>query len=421
MPSLPDRAPEPGGLRRGDVLTAAVTWAVALAGLLVQPALTTLDGAGPSSAPGPGTARWWAILAAVTVQAVPVAWSRLRPAPALLGVGAVVLLLALAHPGDAASVANPAVVVVAFRAALARPVTDLRGPLTGLVALVAAGDVVDGAQTDGAVSPGLVGTSVALALVVVAVGVAPALVVASRRALRAAREGELRALAREHDALVRSAVAAERTAMAREVHDIAAHHLSGIALMVSAIDRQVDTDPAAAHRGLQQVREQSRMVLGDLRRLVGLLRDEGAAEAPGPRTLAAVRDLVGAEADGGAVSVEVIAADGDLGAGLGPVAQLAAYRMVQEALSNARQHAPGAPVAVTVDDSRAAAVVVAVRNGPPAREAPPSSGGHGLLGMRERAELVGARLQHGPTPYGGWEVRLTLPRDGAAQDGGDQA
>nr|WP_277344786.1 histidine kinase [Cellulomonas sp. IC4_254] len=199
--------------------------------------------------------------------------------------------------------------------------------------------------------------------------------------------------------------------MARELHDIAAHHLSGIALMASAIDRQITTDPEAARQGVREVREQSRVVLADLRRLVGLLRQDDGAETSA-LTLAAVRDLVGADA-----VLDVLPADADPGDGVGPLAQLAGYRMVQESLANARAHAPDAACRVTVDARAADVVVLTVRNGPPGREPVPSEhGGHGLRGMRERAELVGADLRHGPTPDGGWEVRLVLPREPRAEE-----
>jgi signal transduction histidine kinase len=90
--------------------------------------------------------------------------------------------------------------------------------------------------------------------------------------------------------------------------------------------------------------------------------------------------------------------------------------MVQESLANARAYAPGAACRVTVDDRAPDAVVVTVRNDPGAGPAASAPGervdrGHGLRGMRERADLVGAALRHGPTPDGGWEVRLSLPRE----------
>ena len=101
------------------------------------------------------------------------------------------------------------------------------------------------------------------------------------------------------------------------------------------------------------------------------------------------------------------------GSGVGPLAQLVVFRMVQEGLANAAMHAPGAACVVEVDDRDEAALVVRVRNDAPTRPAirTGTSPGFGLLGMGERAALVGAHLAYGSTVDGGWEVRLTLPRD----------
>ncbi len=411
MLSAPDRQ-DSRHVSRADLVIAAGTWMVATAGLVVLPVVAMVDPTATFDVPPYGSLRWWAVLLAVTAQGVAVAWARRRPVTALLGAGAIVVLLVVARPGDAASMLNPAVLVVVFRAASTRPLAELRLALVGTTALVGVGSAADVLRTQGAISLAGVAAAVGSATVIIGLGLLPGLAVASRRAVLAAKEGELHALARERDARLRIAVAAERTAMAREVHDIAAHHLSGMALMLSAIDRQVDSDPAAAHAGVRQVRAQTRVVLNDLRRLVGILREDGAAEALGPLTLAALPELV--EAAGRTTTLEIVPSpdSGTLGAGVGPVAQLAAFRMVQESLSNARHHAPGARCVVTLDDSAADVVSLTVRNGSPAYVTPSASaGGHGLLGMRERADLVGATVRHGPTTGGGWEVWWTIPRD----------
>jgi signal transduction histidine kinase len=134
-----------------------------------------------------------------------------------------------------------------------------------------------------------------------------------------------------------------------------------------------------------------------------------APGAPGDVTLAVLRAEGARGADGAS-----------LGAGVGPLAQLAGYRIVQEALANVRTHATGAACRVTVDDRGADVVVLTVRNGLPTgdvRAGDPAHPGYGLRGMRERAELVGADLRHGPTPDGGWEVRLALPREPRTEEG----
>lgn len=426
VPVPPATAPAPprAAPRRADLVAGGATGAVALVALLALPVLAAADPGEPLDVPVPGTAGWWAVALVLVLQAVAVAQARGTPRTALLAVAAPALLLSLAVPGSTAGLTSLAVAVACFRAGVAAPVRRVRAALAAVLVLVAAAAGVEAARvTDQPLA--VLGAAAAQGVAVVALGLVPALVVASRRAVLAAQAGELRALAREQDALLASALAEQRTELARELHDIAAHHLSGIALMASAIDRQVETDPAAARAGLRQVREQSRVVLTDLRRLVGLLREDDGAETSAP-TLAAVPDLARAPGAGDRVTVAVLG-DEPLGAGVGPLAQLAAYRTVQEALANARTHAPGAPCRVTLDDRDPAAVLVTVRNdAPPAAPAADPDGrgrhgGHGLRGMAERAALVGADLRHGPTPDGGWEVRLRLPRERPAADPAEPA
>ncbi|HYQ76828.1 sensor histidine kinase [Cellulomonas sp.] len=421
-------APALAAVRRGDVVAAGVTLALGVAGLLALPALAAMEPAEPVPVPAVGALGWWLVVATLVVQAGAVAVARTAPRAALLVVAAVPLGVALAGGGpevSASGLLTLAVVVAVYRAAVAVPLARIRLALAAGVLLLAVASAVAGVDAVDAPGTPLVALAAAAqALAVVALGLVPALVVSSRRAVRAAQEGELRALAGEQEARVRTALAEQRTAMARELHDLAAHHLSGIALMASAIDRQITTDPEAARRGVREVREQSRVVLADLRRLVGLLREDDGAETSA-LTLAAVPDLVaaapGAPRD---VTLEVLRAPGadaaPLGAGVGPLAQLAGYRIVQESLANVRTHATGAACRVTVDDRGADSVVLTVRNGVPTgepRAGDPGHPGYGLRGMRERAELVGADLRHGPTPDGGWEVRLVLPREPRAEEG----
>lgn len=389
------------GPGRADLVTAAITWIVAVGGLLSLPALSRLEPTEAVDVPAVGTGPWWAVLLALTVQAASVVWARTRPVPALVCVAVVPVVLGAFGPSGAVGLVTVAPVVAVYRAALARP--RGRGVLVAVGVLIALAGVLDGGT-----SPAALLTAVGQGVLLVLLGLVPALVVGSRREARAAQAGELRALARERDALVQTALAVERTAMARELHDIAAHHLSGIALMAAAIDRQIDTDPRAARQGVRQVREQSRVVLTDLRRLVGLLREDDTADVSA-WSLASVPDLVSGAED---ATVRIERSARELGEGIGPLAQLAAYRMVQESLANARSHAPGAAVRVTVDDSDVAMLMLTVENEAP-RVVPTAStaGGNGLRGMAERAALVGATLRYGPTVAGGWQVRLMVPRE----------
>jgi len=253
-------------------------------------------------------------------------------------------------------------------------------------------------------------------------------------ALRRAHDRDVRARsaeALEHQATrTRAAVAAERTRMARELHDVAAHHLTGLVVQAGAAERLVDIDPDRAKESLRSVRAQGRETLDALRSIVGILRETGdgaTGTSPVPG-LADVPDLVDtARASGTAVTVH---ADGPAVA-LAPLADVTAYRTVQEALANARRHAPGVPVTVSTT-STADRLRVEVEHALPAPGVPASEPGYGLVGMHERAGLVGGHLEAGPTEQLTWRVRLDLPleadaagpaddgtgRDGTGRDGG---
>jgi signal transduction histidine kinase len=206
----------------------------------------------------------------------------------------------------------------------------------------------------------------------------------------------------------RGAVAAERTRIARELHDVAAHHLSGMVVQAAAVERLIDRDPAAAKAGAAWIRSQGKATLDNLRQVVGLLRDsDGAGEdgnAPVPG-LPALEALV-EEARG--LGAEVAFEREGEPVRLPPIADVSVYRIAQQALTNARQHAPGAPVRVRLSCG-GRHVDLEVANGPSARAEATGRGGTGLIGMRERADLVGADFAAGPSADGGWTVRLHLP------------
>ena len=419
--------------QRRDVITAAVCWAVAVGSVVALALAAGVDPDIAGDVPGLGTAMWWTTAAALTAQAVALLWVRAAPRAVLLLVAASPLVVAVplvlsGTPLDGTySLTSLALAVASFVAFVERPLDVMRPAGLAAAALAFVGYLVTGLR-DGELAAGLVvASSLAQSAFIVGVPAFVALLVATRREIRDAREHELRALPREQDALVREARAQERTAMARELHDIAAHHLSGIAVMAAAIERQIVTDPASATEGVRQVRSQSTAVLRDLRRLVGLLREGDAGELE-VETLGGIPELTAqASASGSTVELVVVPADGSadgsadgaaLGAGLGPLAQLTAYRMVQESLANAVQHAPGARCVVTVDDRDPGVVVVTVHNDA-ASTAPPTArggGGFGLVGMRERAELTAADLRYGPTIDGGWDVTLRLRRDATGDE-----
>lgn len=418
----PDLAPAAGPDQRGTrprarphPVVALVCGVVAL-GLLAW--LPTAAAADPSlgDVPGGASAGWWTAAAVLTVQSVLVTWVAVRPRVLLPVVAGLPLVLASATPATV-TLSAVAVVAAAYLAVSSTPLRRLVPALAVTTALVASGQVVSQAldvQAGGRLWVGLA-AGVAQALVVVGVPTLLGSVVAARREAEHARRQEVAALRREQEALLAAAVSQQRTAMSRELHDIAAHHLSGIALLAAAIGRQVDDDPAAAKRSAQLVREQSRAVLDDLRRLVGLLREDVETARP-VETLAGLAALVASRRQAG-MDVDLVVEPDDepaWSARVGPLAQLVAHRMVQECLANAAVHAPGARCVVEVLPPAGGRVVVGVRNGPPVEPDPGHGSGFGLVAMAERAQLVGGDLAYGATDDGGWQVRLSLPVEPAA-------
>jgi signal transduction histidine kinase len=208
----------------------------------------------------------------------------------------------------------------------------------------------------------------------------------------------------------RRALLEERTRIARELHDVVAHHMSVIAIQAEAAPYRVPEPPEELVRSFATIRATASEGLGDLRRLVGVLRADGAADGAGPQpTLARLGELVATvERAGTAVTTAVTGTPRPLPPGV----ELSAYRIVQEALSNAVRHAPGSQVRVELG-YRPAGLDLRVVNGP-ARSAPiPSPGtGHGVLGMAERAAMLGGQLSAEPRPDGGFAVTAVLPLTG---------
>jgi signal transduction histidine kinase len=216
-------------------------------------------------------------------------------------------------------------------------------------------------------------------------------------------------LEEQRDEQARTAVADERTRIARELHDVVAHAISVVVLQARGGRRVLASDPDAAHEAFDVIEATSTQALGEMRRLLGLLRaDDEIALAPQP-TLARVGDLVG-ELQAAGLPVDVTV-EGEP-APLPPGVDLSAYRIVQEALTNALKHAgpARAHVRVVYEDE---AVLVEVTDDGLGAAAPAlsgvESGGHGLVGIRERVAIVGGVLDAGPRPQGGYAVRARLP------------
>jgi signal transduction histidine kinase len=207
----------------------------------------------------------------------------------------------------------------------------------------------------------------------------------------------------------RLAVLEERARIARELHDVVAHHMSLIAVRAETAPYRLSDVPEPVRAEFQSLSAAAREAMADMRRLLGVLRhDQPSERSPQPR-LSDLPVLIDAARQAGVcVELTALAALDQVPAGVG----VCAYRIVQESLSNASQHAPGAAVTISVDHD-AGAVLLRVANGP-GESAGHSGDGHGLVGMRERVELLGGSLSAGPAPGGGFVVSAVLPLGAAA-------
>jgi signal transduction histidine kinase len=263
-------------------------------------------------------------------------------------------------------------------------------------------------------APAAVVAGLVTAAVLVAAGAGPAatvwtvlplvvaLALASRNRARGALAAEQRTAA---EARTERAVLAERARIAREMHDTIAHHMSLIAVRCETAPYRLGDLPGPARAELAQVGSAARAALGEMQAMLGVLRtgDGPAERAPQPG-LGDLPGLLAQAREAGATVRATLDADlDDVPDGPG----LAAFRVVQQALSNAGQHARGAPVAVTVE-RRDEELRIAVANGGGGAAGAPG-GGLGLAGLRERVEVLGGAFTAGPAPGGGFEVRAAIP------------
>ena len=221
--------------------------------------------------------------------------------------------------------------------------------------------------------------------------------------LRAEAAGREQAVAAER------AREAERARIAREMHDVLAHRLSLVSMHAGVLAFRADLGADEVRSEARVIADAARQALDELRGVLGVLRDSDAGRPPQP-TVADLDELVAQARTAGPVELES-RLDGDPPAPLGRHV----YRVVQEGLTNARKHAPGAPVAVrvvgrpgadlTVEVRNRAGAAVAVGAGPGAS----SGAGLGLVGLAERASLAGGRIESGPTADGGFALRVDLP------------
>jgi signal transduction histidine kinase len=215
---------------------------------------------------------------------------------------------------------------------------------------------------------------------------------------------------REEEALRR--VSEQRLQIARELHDVVGHNISLINVQAGAGSHVLYQDPQQAKETFDNIRNASHETLQELRSLVGVLRDPVSGESKAPTVgLDELEQLIKGFTEAGLdVELRVTGARRHVSG----IVDLSAYRILQEALTNAVKHAQGSHVTVTVNYGRDE-VTLNVTNGRGAGEpAEPQGGGHGLMGMRERIAAIGGRLDAGPDDDGGFHVRAVLPLAGGA-------
>ncbi|MFJ8902712.1 sensor histidine kinase [Streptomyces sp. NPDC102359] len=220
------------------------------------------------------------------------------------------------------------------------------------------------------------------------------------RARRAETEARLRA---------EQAQRLAREAIAREMHDVLAHRLTLLSVHAGALEFRPDAPREEVARAAGVIRESAHEALQDLREIIGVLRAGESEDGGRPQpTLAALDSLVAESRQAGMkVTLEQRVTDP---AGVPASVGRTAYRIAQEGLTNARKHAPGTEVTVSVAGGPGEDLAVTVRNPAPEGDVPAVPGaGQGLIGLTERATLAGGTLEHGPGPDGGFEVRARLP------------
>ncbi|MCU1498549.1 MAG: histidine kinase [Acidimicrobiales bacterium] len=214
-------------------------------------------------------------------------------------------------------------------------------------------------------------------------------------------------LQREREENARQAVFAERVRIARELHDVVAHHVSVMGVQAGAAGRVMARHPEKASAALRSIETSSRQAVSELHRLLGFLRrsDEPDQLAPQP-TLAELPDLV-AQAGRGELDVRLVV-EGDP-VPLSPTLEVSAYRIIQEALTNVRKHSSARCATVHVRYQSSTVEVEVTDDGPPMANPVPQRPGHGLIGMRERASLHHGHLRVGPLPDGRFVVHAAFP------------
>jgi len=329
-------------------------------------------------------------------------WRRTRPELAVVGFYAAYSLHALATSAgvEGAFALFPALLGIYSLGAYASW-RRLAAGVLGVVALSALHDTHDpglSLNDDTEVWSYLMWTSVlVLALV------AGLLVGTARRA------GVQRRSAIDAERLRAEAVSVERAKIARDLHDVVTHNVNVVVMQAMAASGVLESDPARVRGPLEAIESSGREALAEMRRMLGVLREEDdLLLAPQPGVADVARLVESLRQAGQEATCQIDEGLGDLPDGMGMVL----FRIAQESLTNAMKHARGAAARVALRRTPTAVVLEVVNTaGEPERE--PSGAGHGLVGMAERTALFGGQVETGPTPDGGFRVCATLPLEPA--------
>lgn len=276
-------------------------------------------------------------------------------------------------------------------------------PTAGAIALGLVALLFGGAEL------GFAGWASLVVAVTVPIPVLLGYIVRSRREGRAALAAEQ---GRAELARAEQAILAERSRIARELHDVVAHHMTAIAVQAEAAPLRAPEDHAALTSDLKHIRGTALSALAEMRHILDVLRDDSAGEDQAPTmSLTGLHALARtARVAGHHVDLDVAIDSSELP----DAVKISIHRLIQEAISNVLRHAPGSSMRICVhrDTATTPAAGVEVVNDPPpqpVRYAPDRHGGYGHLGMRERVAALGGALHLGPTPEGGYAVRASLP------------
>jgi signal transduction histidine kinase len=393
------------------VATIPAVWAVVVQAW-VHPPGDVIAHAVPSPGGGeivmasrPSLAAAYFIVLGVMLTTAPLAFRRRYPA----GAFGVIMAAVLATNGHATTVTFVAVLLAAYSA-----IVYSRYRRLALLCVGAAAVIVTAAFPD--TTPPVPARFTALLVLLPTAAVAVAMRTWRRRAGDSAER--LRLAEAGHEAQTRRAVEAERARIASELHDVVTHNVSVMVVQAGAARRVLASSPEQAREALLAVEGSGRTAMGELRHLLGLLApagDGGPGGDAGPGEPEAVLvpqpglGQVGALVDrvraAGLPAELVIEGARDLPPGV----DLAAYRVVQEALTNVLKHAGGARAVIRLVYSERELVITVTDDGGPAGYGPRGTGGRGLIGLRERLGLYGGELDAGPRPGGGWRVRASIP------------